>query len=144
MYNESLENGLLPPTLTQASVALLLKKGKDATLCSSYRPLSLLNVDVKILAKVLAQRLETVLPGIISEEQTGFIKDRYSFFKIHTLFNIIYSQKSSTSPEILISLDAEKAFNRIEWEYLFTVLKNLDLVISFAPGVIFCTPVVLN
>ena len=38
MYNESFGNGSLPPNLTQASIALLLKKDKDATLCSSYRP----------------------------------------------------------------------------------------------------------
>lgn len=54
MYNASLDNGSLPPTLMQASIALLLKRGKDATLCSSYRQLSLVNVDVKILAKVLS------------------------------------------------------------------------------------------
>lgn len=58
-------------------------------MCSSYRPLGLLNVDVKILAKVLAQRLEVVLPEIISEEQTGFITGRYSFFNICSHFNII-------------------------------------------------------
>lgn len=50
MNNESLENGSLPPTLTQASIALLLK-GKDPTSCSSFRHLSLLNVDVKVLSK---------------------------------------------------------------------------------------------
>lgn len=83
------------------------------------------------MAKVLARRLETVLPEIISEEQTGFIKGRYSFFNICTLFNIIYSQKSSTSPEVLISLDAKKVFDSIQWEYLFSVLKKFGFSHKF-------------
>ncbi len=51
-------------------------------MCSSYRPISLLNVDVNIFVKILASRLETVLPSIISTEQTGFIKNIFSFFNV--------------------------------------------------------------
>lgn len=90
MYNESLDHGSLPPTLSQASITLLLKKGKDPESCISYRPLSLLNVDVKILAKVLATRLEKILLNIISEEQNGFIKGRQLFYNVCTLLNVIF------------------------------------------------------
>ncbi|KAF0036602.1 hypothetical protein F2P81_011914 [Scophthalmus maximus] len=124
VYSESIKRGTLPPTLTQASISLLLKKDKDPTCCGSYRPLSLLNVDVKVLAKALATRLEAVLPDIVSKEQTGFMKGRHSFFDIRTLMNIIYSTPTSRLPEVVISLDTEKAFDRVEWLYLFTVLKK--------------------
>ena len=110
--------------MTQATIALL-KRDKDPTSCGSYRPLSLLNADVKVLAKVIPSRLENVLPHIISEEQNGFIKGRHLFFNTRTLFNIIYSKRSGELPELVISLDAAKAFDRVEWEYLSAVLKKI-------------------
>lgn len=48
MYNEAFANEILPPTLTQATISLILKKNKDPLDCTSYRPISLLNVDYKI------------------------------------------------------------------------------------------------
>uniref|UniRef100_A0A8C4TCL9 Reverse transcriptase domain-containing protein n=1 Tax=Erpetoichthys calabaricus TaxID=27687 RepID=A0A8C4TCL9_ERPCA len=54
-------------------LALLLL---DLLQCASYRPISLLNNDVKILSKALGRRIEKILPSVISQDQTGFIKDR--------------------------------------------------------------------
>ena len=124
MFEDSLQEGVLPPTLTQASISLLLKKDKDPTYCSSYRPISLLNVDIKILAKVLAGRLEVVLPTVISEDQTGFIKNRHSFANVRRLLGIVNSPSSEVEPEVVISLDSEKAFDRVELKYLFLTLER--------------------
>lgn len=121
MYNESLDHGSLPPTLSQTSITLLLKKGKDPESCTSYRPLSLLNVDVKILAKVLATHLEKILPTIILEQQNGFIKGRQPFLQCLYTFEC-HSKNSSLLPEVVISINAEKAFSRVEWNYLFATL----------------------
>lgn len=100
-------------------------------MCRSYRPISLLNVDVKILAKILALRLGTILPSIISTDQTGFIKNRLSFFNVRWLFNIPYHPMSSSVPEVLISADVEKAFDRVEWDYLFHTLQMFGFGPSF-------------
>ena len=124
MFNEALESGQLPQTLTQASISLLLKKDKDPLDCSSYRPISLLNVDFKILSKLLALRLEWVLPTIISPSQTGFISGRHSFSNLRQLFNVIYNSSPSTTQEALISMDAQKAFDMVEWNYLFYTLER--------------------
>lgn len=124
MFNDSLNQGILPETLTEASITLLLKPNKDSTECGSYRPISLLNTDYKILAKILARRLETVLPDIISSDQTGFMKNRHSFSNIRKLLNILLAPAPTDKSEVVVSLDAEKAYDRVEWEYLFDVLER--------------------
>lgn len=78
MFNDSLAKGTLPQFLREANISLILNKGKTPEDCASYRPISLLNVEQKILSKVLAIRLEKLLPILINEDQTGFIKGRNS------------------------------------------------------------------
>lgn len=117
----------MPQTLSQATVSVILKKDKDPQKCGSYRPISLLNVDYKILTKALALRIEKVVPSIIHEDQTGFIVNHQSYFNIRRLLNILYSDHSVDHPEIIVSLDAEKAFDCVDWQYLFSVLKKFWL-----------------
>ena len=101
-----------------------INKDKDPLNCASYRPISLLSVDVKILAKILARRLGPIIPLIISEDQTGFIGGRHSFSNVRRLLGVIHTPSSLIDPEVVISLDAEKAFDRVEWPYLFSSLRR--------------------
>ncbi len=100
--------------MNQALISLILQKDKDSNFCGSYRPISLLNNDVKLLSKVLARRLEPCLPNIISEDQMDFILGRQLSSIVHRLLNMILSPSASQVPEMVISLDAEKAFDRVE------------------------------
>jgi len=66
---------------------------------------------VKLLAKMLAERLESVLTMIISTDLTGFVKDRHSFHNVRRLLDILYSSLCSGTPVPVIYMDAEKAFS---------------------------------
>lgn len=124
IFKELFSSNSLPPTMREATISLILKKDKNPLKCSSYHPISLLNTDVKLLAKLLAQRLKAPLPSIISTDQTDFMKNCYSFFNVRHLLNILYSPSPSNTPKILLSLDAEKVFDRVEWDYLFYILEK--------------------
>lgn len=128
--------------MTQATISVLLKKGKDPLKCESFRPVSLLCCDYKILTKVLASRLESVMHTVIHPNQTGFIKGRQLFGNIRRLFNILYSPETPPTAEVLLSLDAHKAFDRIEYEYLFANLGRFGFGPAFCSWIriLYATP----
>lgn len=131
MLNHSLSKSKLPPSLMEASITLLPKSGKDPLDTKSYRPILLLNTDIKILAKLLALRLDKVMSHMLSADQTRFMRDRHSFTNVRKLLTVVHSPLSQDVPEVVVSLDAEKAFDRIEWGYLFATLRRFGFGATF-------------
>lgn len=112
MFSESVQNGILPPTLRRALIPLLPKPRKSNDKCENMRLISLLNSDLKILCKILVKSLEHLLPGIIKEDQNGFMIGRQGFHNVRRVLKILHDQKGAS----------DKAFDRVEWSYLFELL----------------------
>ena len=93
----------------QAIITLIEKKGKDRSLLKNWRPISLLNVDAKIMSKVIAARIKNVLPSIIHHNQTGFIKDRYIGETVRSIFDIMELTVEENIPGLMIFIDFQKA-----------------------------------
>lgn len=131
MINHSIEKKKFPDSLYEAHICVLKKKDRDVTEPSSYRPISLLNFDQKVIAKILATRLNKHVASLIHPDQTGFVPGRFSFFNSRRLLNILYNNQSKSSKAAVLSIDAEKAFDRIEYSYMFSVLDRFGFGENF-------------
>ena len=125
VYNESFSQGRLTESQNTSVLSLIFKKS-DRTLLKNYRPLSLTNVDYKILAMVLACRLQKVIHNIISPEQTACIKGRYIGTNIRLIEDLIEYTTRHNISGYLIFLDFEKAYDSLEIIFATKVLQKFN------------------
>ena len=123
---ESLRLGELSPSQKQSVIRLIPKKGKDLALLKNWRPISLMNVDVKILSKALNLRIEKFLGKLTSNEQAAFVKGRLLQDNTNMIAQAIeYSCKHKRQAQ-LFSIDFQKAFDSLEHSYLWEVMKSMN------------------
>ena len=89
VYNVSKSIGHLNYTARQGVISQLPKGKKDPTQLKNWRPLTLLNVDYKILANIMALRMKEVLPNLIGPQQTGFMEERQITENIRRTMDVI-------------------------------------------------------
>lgn len=99
--------------MAEAVVVVLLIPGKDLDQCSSYWPISLLNVDAHFLAKALAGCLSTVITALVHADQSGFMLGRGTDINIRRHL-IHVSRANGDGPKVVAFLDVEKSFDSVE------------------------------
>ena len=120
------EHGQLSNSQKQAMITLLEKKDKDRRLIKNWRPISLINVDVKIASKAITRRLEQILPNLIHPNQNGFIKGRSIVDGVRTIEDVLEFAQFTNCPGVLLAVDFEKAFDSLNHTFLFKVLKKFN------------------
>ena len=124
--NECFEKSEMSWSQKQAVITLIEKKGKDRFFLENWRPISLVNVDTKIMSKVIATRIKKVLPQIIHHNQSGFVKDRYIGETVRSIFDIMDFTAEENVPGLMIFIDFQKAFDTLEWCYLLHCLESFN------------------
>jgi exonuclease III len=127
----AMDHGELSIEQKRGIITLLPKKNKNRTFLRNWRPISLLNTDYKIIAKVLANRMQQVLPSIIHQDQSGYLKGRYIGQNIRILEDVSFFTKHNNIPGMLLSIDFEKAFDSLNWNFLFQTLHHVNFGSSF-------------
>ena len=130
-YMEAYKSGKLILSQRQGVLCLIPKKGKDLTDLKSWRPLSILNADYKILAKLLSNRLKIALKEIINPDQIGYMENRFYGENTRLIADMIEFCKLKKHPSIILLVDFEKAFDTINWNFLNICLKHYGFGVNF-------------
>ena len=123
LLNRCWKEEKLPFSQRQGLVTLICKDKSNPDKLKNWRPISLLNVDYKILSKVLTMRLRSILSDIVNTDQTCSIPGRTIQDNVHLIRNLIEYTNGKNMTAAIISLDQSKAFDRVSHVYLFNVLE---------------------
>ena len=122
-----MNNLCFPPSVNNTNICLILKHQNPRTM-KDNKLIALCNVNYKIMAKVLANRLKKLLPRIISHEQAAFVSGRSITDNILVAFELIHHMKRKNKGkhgEVTFKIDIIKAYDKIDWGFLIGIMLKL-------------------
>jgi hypothetical protein len=120
--------GILPNSLYEASVTLIPKLDKDISKKENYMPTSLVNISAKILNKIMANQIQQHIRKIILHDQVDFITGMQGRFNTCKSINVIqHIKRSKDKNHLIISINAEKAFDKTQHHFMIKALRKLGI-----------------
>ncbi|XP_010489852.1 PREDICTED: uncharacterized protein LOC104767537 [Camelina sativa] len=109
-----------------ATSLILIPKITNATQPSDFRPISCLNTVYKVIAKLLATRLQSLLVHVISSSQSAFLLGRLLAENVLLATEIVHVyNKSNIDPSAMLKVDLRKAFDSVRWDFILSVMKAI-------------------
>ena len=131
MYRECIDKKEMSTTMKQGIISLIPKPNKDPLSIENWRPITLLNVDYKLFALVFARRLKRNLAEIINETQTGFMANRHISNNIRLVLDLLDYSEYVESQALIVFLDFYKAFDTVEYPFIYKALNLFGFGESF-------------
>ena len=130
VLNSCFRSGSLALSQRRGVITLSFKRG-DRLDPRNWRPITLLNVDYKIASRVIAGRLLKVIHLVVSGDQTCGVPGRFIGENVSLLRDVVHYASSSGTPVAILSLDQEKAFDRVDWGFMKSTLVAMGFGPSF-------------
>ena len=129
---------LLTNSQRRGVLTLIHKKEKDRTNVANYRPISLPNIDYKLLSKVLATRIKGVINKVIHSDQIEFLEDRFIGEGVRKVQDITQHVERNEEEGYVLQLDSQNAFDSIEWDFMFDTLKQFTFGTNITRMIALC------
>ena len=118
LYKQVIKEGKLNMSGKRGVINLIPKKASDPIFVKNWRPITLLNYDYKIFAKLIVNRLLEVTDMLIGDQQTGFLKGRHIQNNIRKTIEVVMYLRKENKPGIVAEIDFSKCFDRVDFEAL--------------------------